>query len=66
MECDCEFRNVGDHSDECSLGIRLIKRLEAAKDRTIVAQDFESAAAIRDAIFHIRKMRNTTDKKESQ
>lgn len=64
MDCNCEFRNVGEHGDECSLGIRLIARLEAAKERTIVAQDFESAAAIRDAILHIRKTRSTADKKE--
>lgn len=66
MDCECEFRNVGDHTDECSLAIRLIKRLEAAKERTIVEMDFESAAAIRDAIFYIRDRRRAIGKKEVQ
>lgn len=62
MDCACEFRNVGHHEDDCALAITLIKRLEAAKERVIAAQDFDSASAIRDALIYIRKVRSTTEK----
>lgn len=57
MGCVCEFANVGHHENACSLKIPLIKRLEAAKERVIAAMDFESAAAIRDAIIALRERR---------
>lgn len=57
MPCGCEFANVGDHTSNCALAIPLIKRLEAAKEKSIKSMDFEGAAAIRDAIYFIRKVR---------
>lgn len=53
--CKCEFSNVGHHDPDCLLYIPLIRRLEAAKERVIVACDFDTAAAIRDAIIELRK-----------
>lgn len=53
-----QYIEIGNHEDSCSLEIPLIKRLESARQRTVVAQDFESAAAIRDAIRSIRKHRS--------
>lgn len=58
MGCSCEFSNVGHHEQDCKLQIVLIKRLEAAKERVIKAADFESAAAVRDAILFIREKRS--------
>lgn len=62
MSCTCEFSNIGHHDEKCELAIPLIKRLEAAKERVIVATDFESAQAIRDAIYYIRKIRGEARK----
>jgi len=56
-DCSCEFRNVGDHVDGCELEIPLIRKLEKAKDRVIKLDEFDAAAAIRDAIIYIRKAR---------
>lgn len=58
MGCACEFGNVGNHSADCILAIPLIKRLEVAKERAIARCDFEAAAAIRDAVAYIRKVRS--------
>lgn len=55
--CKCEFANVGHHEKECSLEIPLLKKLETARHRVIELQEFEAAAAIRDAINAIRKYR---------
>lgn len=55
--CKCEFSNVNHHEEDCELAVPLIRRLEAAKERVIKASDFDTAAAIRDAIIHIRKSR---------
>lgn len=57
--CGCEFSNIGYHEEKCLLAIGLIKKLEISKERVIEACDFESAAAIRDAIIYIRKARRT-------
>ena len=65
MPCACEFSNVGDHAPDCTLAIPLIKRLEAAKEKSIKSMDFEGAAAIRDAIYFIRKVRSETPVKPS-
>lgn len=59
MGCTCEFSNVGHHEDKCELAIPLLKRLEAAKERVIKVLEFDAAAAIRDAITFIRKVRGT-------
>lgn len=58
MGCTCEFSNVGHHEQKCELAIPLLKRLEAARNRVIAVQEFDAAAAIRDAIYFIRKVRS--------
>lgn len=58
MGCSCEFSNVGHHEDKCELAIPLLKRLEAARLRVINLTEFDAAAAIRDAIYFIRKVRS--------
>lgn len=55
--CKCEFANVGHHENDCSLEIPLLKKLETSRHRVIELQEFEAAAAIRDAIYAIRKYR---------
>lgn len=62
MGCRCEFSNVGHHEPDCALAIPLLKRLEAARERVIKAADFDSASAIRDAIYYIRKQRSEVPK----
>lgn len=56
-DCGCEFSNVGHHDEKCTLGIPLIKRLELAKERAVRLSEFDIAAALRDAIFFVRKAR---------
>ncbi len=63
--CGCEFSNVDQHDDGCRLFVPLLRKLYYARERAIERQDFEAAAAIRDAMKFIRDRQNVPDDRNS-
>jgi protein-arginine kinase activator protein McsA len=56
--CGCQEQAVNIHREECFLQIPLLNRLAKAKDKLIENMHFDEAAAVRDAMFLIRKIRH--------